>query len=159
MVQILSTRLHRRRPGFTLIELVVAMAVVLILGAIAYATYIGQIAAARTATLDQYMQQVATAMTVYQTQKAGNFPDATTDNTYALFVSDVNTVTNANLPASVNTASWAYATGTDANGNPAFTITATATGGNGHVLCVDAAHGTVDLGVSGTPASSGVSCQ
>ncbi|HLJ58889.1 MAG TPA: type II secretion system protein [bacterium] len=173
MFQLLSRRLHDRRRGFTLIELVVAMAVVLILGSVAYATYIGQVANARTAALDELMQQVYTGMISSESASAtGAFPTdsanvAATANTgatsWAGLVTDLATAGASNLPpttaaANIITSSWTYEpinTTTPAT----FTIVAQATGGNTHVLCMDPIHGTVDLGAAGTPTTVGVTCK
>jgi len=173
MVQIFSTRLHRRRPGFTLIELVVAMAVVLILGAVAYATYIGQIANARTAALDQVMQQINTAMLVYEANSTA-FPTDSTNVSgtqsqgvaaYAALAQDLINAGAGTVPAT------AAAAGMTQNGTiryepintttpPTFTFVAQANNGNAHTLCIDTVGGVIDLGLGqAQPTDPGVSCQ
>jgi len=57
--------MRQRRPGFTLIELIVAMSIVLILGGIAYASYLGQQQKARDAMAVNLADQVATNLTHY----------------------------------------------------------------------------------------------
>jgi prepilin-type N-terminal cleavage/methylation domain-containing protein len=173
MFQVFTERLHRRRRAFTLIELVVAMAIVLILGGVAYATYIGQVANSRTAALNQYFAQIYTGMMAAQANSAsGAFPtDAsnvagtanTGESSYDALVTDLASAGAANLPATTAglnmvAADWTYEPVNSTN--PAtFTIVGQATGGNGHVLCIDSKHGVVDLGSGGAPATVGVSCQ
>jgi prepilin-type N-terminal cleavage/methylation domain-containing protein len=169
-----DTHAHRGlRRAFTLIELAVAVAIVAILGAVAYLTYMGQIANARTGALDQLLQQIYTGMLTYQANtQTGVFPtDATNTSgspgrgeaSYDALVNDLATVGVTQLPpttadANIITGSWTYEPVNTTN--PAtFTIVAQANGGNGHTLCVDAAHGVVDLGSGGTPTTPGVTCK
>lgn len=169
-----AVRLQRpRRRAFTLIELLVALAIVAILGAVAYFTYLGYIKNARTAALNQVLGQMYTGILAYQSQPSNpGFPtDATnkdaTNNTgaasYAALVQDLAGAGVTGLPATATAAniiaaSWSYFT-TNAGTPPSFTATAQANGGNGHVLCMDATHGVVDIGVGGAPVTPGVTCQ
>lgn len=167
-------RLQRpRRRAFTLIELLVALAIVAILGAVAYFTYLGYIKNARTAALSQVLGQMYTGMLSYQSQPQNpGFPtDATNANgtaatgaaSYAALIQDLAAAGVTGLPASATAAniipgSWSYFPNNSAT-TPSFTATAQANGGNGHVLCMDPTHGVVDIGVGGAPATPGVTCQ
>jgi len=63
--RVLAARRHARR-GFTLIELIVAMALIAILAGVGLAVYSGQIAQAHTHALIQTMDQMNTALGVFQ---------------------------------------------------------------------------------------------
>ena len=70
---------RRRRGGFTLIELVIAMTVVLILASVALPSYSGYVARARRADartqlmqVNQFMQRFYAANDSYQQDRAGN---------------------------------------------------------------------------------------
>jgi prepilin-type N-terminal cleavage/methylation domain-containing protein len=161
------------RRAFTLIELAVAVAVVAILGAVAYLTYMGQIANARTGALDQLLQQVHTAMLTYQANAPGAvFPvDAANANqtantgepSYEGLVQDLQGVGIAGFPptladAHIIASSWTYEP-VNTTAPATFTIVAQAQGGNGHTLCVDALHGVVDLQTAPGGYVQGVTCR
>lgn len=172
MLHILTCRLHRRRRAFTLIELVVAMAIVLILSGIAYATYMGQVANSRTAALNQYFAQIYTGMMAASANStSGAYPtDAnnvagtanTGETSYDALVTDLASAGAANLPATAAELNMVVTTWTYKpinSTNPAtFTIVGQATGGNSHVLCIDPKHGVVDVGAGASPATVGVTC-
>jgi len=173
MVRVCTGYARRRRRAFTLIELVVAMAIVLILSGIAYATYMGQVANSRTAALNQYFAQIYTGMIASQANStSGAFPtDAnnaagtanTGESSYDSLVTDLASAGAANLPATTAdanlvTTAWTYEP-INSTTQATFTIVGEAGGGNGHVLCVGASHGVVDLGAGGAPATVGVTCK
>ena len=168
------------RSGFTLIELVVAMGIVGILAAVAYTAYSGQTAQAHTHAVIQVLDQIRTGIDTFRAlspsggyPEAGNPPSDTVNadsatNTgaasYAALLADLQTVSVNGLPTGTAGAlpklidSWSYRP-MDGTAPPTYTVTATATGGTGDVLCIDPTNGVVDIGVGAQPASPGVLCR
>lgn len=161
-----------RRRGFTLIEIIVAMAVLAILAAGVINILSGQAANAHTGNAVQTLDQLKTAMAVFQAQN-GAYPAKgtpasdtvnanTTANTgsasYNALVADLQAVGIYNLPPYGNVfGSWTYQPG---NGTtpPTYTVFGTGANGTDHVICVDPTNGVRDLGSGGAPATPGVSC-
>jgi len=180
MVQrVLAVRRSARR-GFTLIELIVAMALIAILAGVGLAVYSGQIAQAHTHALIQTMDQMNTAMGVFQGyDSSSGYPEKgnpAADNSltdgaansgaaaYRQLTTDLATVGVNGLPAGSSGAlpsgisSFTYEPN-DTTTPPAYTIVATAANGTTDVLCADPVNGVVDLGAGGTPQSAGVACK
>jgi len=164
-----------RTRGFTLIELIVAMAVLAILVAVGIQMYSGQIAQAHTHSTMQVMDELKTGIAVFEGYNtSGAYPEkgnpasdtTNVDDTansgvasYDAFVADLNTVGVNNLPTFANVFSnWTYEP-VDGTNPPTYTLTATALGGTSDVICVDAVNGVVDLGANGTPLTAGVQCK
>jgi prepilin peptidase dependent protein D len=172
----LAARLRKGRArGFTLIELIVAMAVVAILAAVGIQIYSGQIAQAHTHSMIQVMDELKTGIAAFQGYNAtGLYPEKGTpasdavnaDNaanagsaSYNALVADLATVGVQNLPTFGNVfANWTYQP-VDTTTPPTYTLTATAAGGTADVICVDPVNGVVNLGAGGTPKTAGVACQ
>jgi prepilin-type N-terminal cleavage/methylation domain-containing protein len=176
MLSRIAARLRKGRTrGFTLIELIVAMAVVAILAAVGISIYSGQIAQAHTHSMIQVMDELKTGIAAFQGYNAtGLYPEKGTpasdtvnaDNaantgaaSYNALVADLATVGVNNLPTYANVfASWTYQPA-DTTTPPTYTLTATAAGGTGDVICLDPVNGVVNLGAGGTPKTAGVACQ
>jgi prepilin-type N-terminal cleavage/methylation domain-containing protein len=172
----ITARLRKGRPrGFTLIELIVAMAVVAILAAVSISIYSGQIAQAHTHSMIQVMDELNTGLAAFQGYNpTGLYPEkgtpagdtVNTDSaanagsaSYNAIVADLQTVGVRNLPAFGNVFStWSYEP-IDGTTPPTYTLTATAAGGTSDVICLDPVNGVVDLGAGGAPAAPGVKCQ
>jgi len=180
MIQaVLAVRRSARR-GFTLIELIVAMALIAILASVGLAVYSGQIAQAHTHALIQTMDQINTAMAVFQGYNSssgypekGNPPadNSLTDGAansgaaaYSQLTADLASVGVSGLPAGSGgslpsgISSFTYEPN-DTTTPSTYTIVATAANGTTDVLCADPVNGVVDLGAGGSPQSAGVSCK
>ena len=88
----------RRRAGFTLIELIVAIAIVMVLGAVAYASYVGIEAKSRDNAAIAMADQLAQNITHYAALNNGSLPSACGAN-YTQIIGDLGTY--AELPSTV----------------------------------------------------------
>ncbi|MGE9292045.1 MAG: prepilin-type N-terminal cleavage/methylation domain-containing protein [Puniceicoccales bacterium] len=71
---------QKRRPGFSLIELLAVMAVVAILACILHATLTGARATARQAKCASNLRQIGTGMMLFCQSNSGQFPKTTHDS-------------------------------------------------------------------------------
>jgi len=164
---------HSRHRGFTLMETVVTMALVLTLSGAIGLGIISLVNKGHTSALDHMMDELGTLMTTAAgTSSTNQYPtDATntsgTSNTgeasYDALATDLNAVATGSVPttaakAGINASTWTYYPN-NTTSPASYTITATAAGGDGHVLCRSAIEGVVDLGSGGSPATPGVSCK
>jgi type IV pilus assembly protein PilE len=67
---------HRRTPGFTLIELLIALAIAAILAAVAYPSYLSQVAKGRRADGKQALVELAQRLERFYTER-GTYAGAT----------------------------------------------------------------------------------
>src|SRR5579859_3945387 len=87
----------RRRAGFTLIELIVAMSIVMVLGAVAYASYVGFEAKSRNNAATAMADQLAANLAHYAALNNGQYPSRTSA-CWVTIMSDVNAAGLAELP-------------------------------------------------------------
>jgi len=72
----MSRHLHRRRRGFTLVEICIALVVVTLLGAVAYPTYSAQVNKARRGDGKQALVELAQRLERYYSER-GTYAGAT----------------------------------------------------------------------------------
>lgn len=125
-----------RAPGFTLIELMIAVAIVAILAAVAYPSYQEQVRKSRRAQAKADLVELAQLAERYRT----------VNNTYATF--DLATMAFSQSP---RTGTPYYSLALSSNSTSGFTLTATpsANGGQGNDRC-----GTLTINQAGVKTNS-----
>ncbi|TFZ01593.1 type IV pilin protein [Ramlibacter rhizophilus] len=89
---------RRAQRGFTLIELMIAVAVVAILAAVAYPSFMDQIRKSRRAEAQQFLMEVASRQQQWMLDRRFYSPAAGTSNACAALSSEL----NVNPPSSLN---------------------------------------------------------
>ena len=153
----------RRRAGFTLIELIVAMAVVMILGAVAYASYVGFEAKSRDNAAIGLADELAANLSHYAALNGGAYPTSL-DNCWYGTVSKMGStaefstappaifMTGATDTSGCNAIAWSDSAGST------FQVEFRAAGGTGTIYCRDP-NGLATISTwNGNPTSSMSGC-
>jgi prepilin-type N-terminal cleavage/methylation domain-containing protein len=134
----------RRRAGFTLIELIVAIAIVMVLGAVAYASYVGFEAKSRDNAAIGLADQLAANLQHYAALNNGQYPSRTSA-CWVPIMSDLSAAGLAELPLTPPAIFTLNAEDTNgcgilvytSNAAGTFQIQFKATGGTGQAYCRD----------------------
>lgn len=133
----------KRRAGFTLIELIVAMAIVMVLGAVAYASYAGFEAKSRDNAAIGLADQLAANLAHYAALNNGAYPASLAGVWWATVINDLGSYaefSNVTPPVIGSQPSGTAGSGlhvyTDSAG-ATFQVQFVAAGGTGAVYCRD----------------------